>query len=92
MTDEKKNLEEFRAEVYAWMKENKPADPSFLLPQTFMEVGSEEQLEYLRDWQRKVYEAGYIGLNWPKQYGGYGLPASYQHIADRQCLTTGFQL
>jgi alkylation response protein AidB-like acyl-CoA dehydrogenase len=83
MTDEKKNLEEFRAEVYAWMKENKPADPSFLLPQTFMEVGSEEQLEYLRDWQRKVYEAGYIGLNWPKQYGGYGLPASYQHIADQ---------
>ena len=83
MTDDKKNLEEFRAEVNAWMKENKPADPGFLLPQTFMEVGSEEQLDFLRDWQRKVYEAGYIGLNWPKQYGGYGLPASYQQIADQ---------
>ena len=82
MTDNKQELEEFRAEVSAWMKENKPADPGFLLPQTFMEVGSEEQLEFLRNWQRKVYEAGFIGLNWPKAYGGYGLPASFQHAAD----------
>ena len=70
MTDNTKELQEFRAEVSAWMKENKPADPGFLLPQTFMEVGTEEQLEFLIKWQRKVYDAGYIGLSWPKEYGG----------------------
>ncbi len=84
MEDNKKQLEEFRAEVSAWMKENKPADPGFLLPQTFMEVGSEEQLSFLREWQRKVYDAGYLGMSWPKEYGGRGLPPVYQQIADQE--------
>ena len=84
MTDNTKELQEFRAEVSAWMKENKPADPGFLLPQTFMEVGTEEQLEFLIKWQRKVYDAGYIGLSWPKEYGGGGLTQAYQRIADEE--------
>ncbi|MCP4754585.1 MAG: acyl-CoA dehydrogenase [Proteobacteria bacterium] len=84
MEDNIKELEAFRAEVSAWMKENKPADPGFLLPQTFMEVGSEEQLDFLRKWQRKVYDAGYVGMSWPKEYGGRGLPAIYQQIADQE--------
>ena len=55
MTEDLTELEEFRAEVSSWLKENTPTDPGFLLPQTFMEVGSEEQLVFLRDWQCKVY-------------------------------------
>ena len=86
MTENAKELQEFRAEVSAWMKENKPADPGFLLPQSFMEVGSEEQLEFLKAWQLKVYEAGYLGLAWPKEYGGYGKPAIYQQIADEEMM------
>lgn len=81
---EEKELKEFRAEVSAWMKENKPQDPGFLLPQTFMEVGTEEQLDFLRRWQRKVYDAGYLGMSWPKEYGGGGLPPVYQMIADEE--------
>jgi len=84
MENTKKELKEFRAEVSAWMKKNKPKDPGFLLPQTFMEVGSEEQLDFLRDWQRKVYDAGYLGMAWPKEYGGRGLPSVYQNIADEE--------
>ncbi|MBW2181837.1 MAG: acyl-CoA dehydrogenase family protein [Deltaproteobacteria bacterium] len=84
MENTKKELQEFRAEVSAWMKENKPKDPGFLLPQTFMEVGSEEQLDFLRDWQRKVYDAGYLGMSWPEEYGGRGLPSVYQNIADEE--------
>jgi len=84
MKEDKKALEAFRAEVSAWLEENKPADPGFLLPQTFMEVGTEEQLGFLRNWQRKVYEAGYIGITWPKEYGGRGLSAAYQRIADQE--------
>jgi len=37
---------EFRSEVSAWMKDNRPADPGFLLPQSFMEVGSDQQLDF----------------------------------------------
>jgi alkylation response protein AidB-like acyl-CoA dehydrogenase len=78
-----RELAEFDAEVNAWMAENKPPDPGFLLPETFMEVGNDQQFEFLRDWQRRVYDAGYVGMAWPKAYGGGGLPQTYQDIATR---------
>ena len=80
----KQELDEFRAQVSAWMKDNKPADPGFLLPQTFMEVGSEQQLEFLREWQHKIWAAGYLGMAWPKEYGGGGVPPMFQRIADQE--------
>ena len=33
-----------------------------------------QQFNFLREWQNKVYEAGYLGAHWPKEYGGGGLP------------------
>ena len=33
-----------------------------------------------RDWSRKLYDAGYAGLTWPKEYGGAGAPYSHQAI------------
>ena len=39
---------------------------------SFMEVGTDEQFEYLRAWQAKVYAAGYLGMSWPSAYGGGG--------------------
>ncbi|MDX1382371.1 MAG: acyl-CoA dehydrogenase family protein [Thermoanaerobaculia bacterium] len=77
-------LEEFRAEVAAWLEANRPQAPDFLLPETFMEVGTDQQFEYLRDWQRKVYEAGYLGMAWPAEYGGGGRPQAYQDVVDRE--------
>jgi alkylation response protein AidB-like acyl-CoA dehydrogenase len=77
-------LEEFRSEVRAWLQANRPAEPGFLLPESFMEVGTDEQFEYLRDWQRKVYEAGYLGMAWPKEYGGGGRPQAYQDIVNAE--------
>lgn len=82
----KQELDEFRGEVRAWFGENKPADPGFLLPQTFMEVGTDEQFYFLRDWQRKVYEAGYLGMAWPKEYGGGGKPQALQDIVTREMV------
>ena len=74
----------FRKEVSAWLRANKPADPGFLLPQSFMEVGSEQQLDFLREWQYKVWQAGYLGMAWPRQYGGQGLDPVFQSIADQE--------
>lgn len=82
-------LQEFRAQVAAWMRANKPADPGFLLPQTFMEVGDERQLEFLREWQHKVWAAGYLGMAWPKQYGGGGMAPVFQSIADQEMRRAG---
>jgi len=63
--------EEFRLKVRDWLQKNAPEDlrrAEFLSPV----VGSvEEKLNELKDWHRKVYEAGLIGIWWPKEYGGY---------------------
>jgi alkylation response protein AidB-like acyl-CoA dehydrogenase len=79
-------LNEFRAEVSAWLLENTPRDPGFLLPQSFMEVGTDQQFEFLRDWQRRVYEAGYLGLAWPAEYGGGGGDQAFQDIATAEMV------
>jgi alkylation response protein AidB-like acyl-CoA dehydrogenase len=77
-------LEAFREEVAQWFRANRPPEPDFLLPESFMEVGSEEQFVYLRDWQRKLYDAGYLGMAWPSAYGGGGRPQAYQDIVNAE--------
>jgi alkylation response protein AidB-like acyl-CoA dehydrogenase len=77
-------LAEFRDEVAAWFSENAPKNPGFLLPETFMEVGTDQQFEFLRDWQQKVYEAGYLGMAWPQEYGGGGRAQVFQDIASAE--------
>lgn len=76
-------LVDFEQQCEAWFAENTVADPGFMLPLTFMEVSNDEQFDFLRDWQRKVYEAGYLGMSWPVEYGGYGMHPEYQRIATR---------
>ena len=84
MTEKASDLDAFRTEVSAWLKENAPTDPGFLLPESFMEVGTDQQFEFLRAWQNKVYKAGYLGMAWPKEYGGGGRPQIYQDIVTRE--------
>ncbi len=84
LTDQEKA--EFKAEFAAWLDANKPPEPDFMLPQSFMEVGSDEQFEYLRDWQRKVYDAGYLGMAWPAEYGGGGKPQELQDIVTAEMV------
>jgi alkylation response protein AidB-like acyl-CoA dehydrogenase len=78
-----KDLDAFTQDAQNWFKENTPRDTDFMLPLTFMEVGTDEQFHFLRDWQNKVYEAGYLGAHWPKEYGGGGLDKSFQDAATR---------
>jgi alkylation response protein AidB-like acyl-CoA dehydrogenase len=35
---------------------------------------------YDTGWQRKLYEAGYAGINWPTEFGGRGAPLSEQLV------------
>jgi len=76
------DLDRFRAEVRSWLDENAPPKPSFKLPDSFLEVSSDEQFEYLRAWQRAVYDAGYLGMSWPEAFGGGGRPQVDQDIVN----------
>ena len=74
-------IDAFKRDCEAWFSAHKPASPDFMVPQTFMEVGTQQQFDFLRRWQRKVYEAGYLGIAWPKEYGGGGGAQIFQDIA-----------
>jgi len=80
-------LADFEKQCDAWFAENTVRDPGFMLPLTFMEVSTDQQFDFLRDWQRKVYEACYFGMSWPTEYGGYGMHPEYQRIATRVMKT-----
>jgi len=82
--EESPALGSFRAEVRAWIATNRPAAPSFKLPQSFLEVESPEQFEFLRDWQQKVYDAGYLGFDVPEEYGGRGVNRDKHRIVQEE--------
>jgi len=43
----------------------------------------------LRDWQRDLYEAGLVGISWPKEFGGRGGTASEQLVANLEMTRAG---
>lgn len=68
--------EEYRQHVRGWLINNIPegwGTPEFDWPDDEAEQG-----RMLRDWDRKLYEGGFAGISWPKEYGGQGLT----HIED----------
>jgi alkylation response protein AidB-like acyl-CoA dehydrogenase len=89
MSDRKAALKAFQQEVSAWMSENVPTDPGFLLPLSFLEVGTEQQLDFLREWQHTLWRAGYLGMHWPKEYGGQSADPAYQFIVDKELVRHG---
>jgi alkylation response protein AidB-like acyl-CoA dehydrogenase len=62
--------EAFRQRVRRWLEANIPDDwTKFGLS----EVPRPEAYAFLRKWQATLYDAGFIGITWPKEYGGQGL-------------------
>jgi len=64
--------ETFRADVRSWLEQNIPREWTRRVMAS-SEVPRPEAYEFLRSWQHKLYDAGFIGLTWPKEYGGRGL-------------------
>ncbi len=56
----------FRDEVRTWLKANKPSGAAAVAE------GQKAFIEGRRAWQKKLHEAGYVGITWPKEYGGRG--------------------
>ncbi len=79
-SEESEELTKFRTETRDWVAKNKPKPPGFKLPQSFLEVESDRQFEFLRDWQMLVYDAGLLGYDVPKEYGGQGVDPDRHRI------------
>ena len=67
----------FRDEVRAWFAANVPKD---WVKRRNAEESMEARFDYLRLWQRKLYDAGWAGISWPKEYGGRGASLMEQVI------------
>ena len=73
----------FRDEVRDWLKRN--------LPRSWVErlhggsdIPRPDAYEFLRQWQRKLNEAGFVGLTWPKESGGRGLTFMEEMILQQE--------
>jgi alkylation response protein AidB-like acyl-CoA dehydrogenase len=66
---------QFRSGVRTWVEANLPADKRG-------GRGGAQRFDdpFMREWSRTLFEAGYAGLTWPKEYGGQGAPPSFQAI------------
>jgi len=64
--------EAFREEVRGWLEANIPRDWSNRVMAS-ADVPRPEAYGLMRRWQRTLHDAGFIGLTWPKEYGGRGL-------------------
>ena len=70
--DVSKEEREFRAHVRDWLHDNNPKEKR--------PDDAREALAFDREWQRRQFEGGFAGVNWPKAFGGAGLSAIEQFI------------
>lgn len=59
----------FRDTLRQWLQDNLPVGWGTTV---FEPVELHEKIAFLKAWSRKLYEAGYAGLAWPRAYGGAG--------------------
>jgi alkylation response protein AidB-like acyl-CoA dehydrogenase len=71
--------ESFRAELRAWLAAN--------LTEAFREnrtMTFPEKVAVRRAWQKTLFEAGWIGIGWPKAYGGRGASLMQEAIYNEE--------
>jgi len=70
--------EEFREELQEWLEENLP--DGWLEGDRDLPEDRDEREQFLRDWQRTLYEGNWAGIHWPEEYGGRGASLIEQTI------------
>jgi alkylation response protein AidB-like acyl-CoA dehydrogenase len=78
--------EAFRAEVRAWLDANLPPDWQHRGVGGYRE---EEDEEIQREWQRRLYEGGWLTLAWPRERGGRGATPVMQSIYQEELALSG---
>jgi alkylation response protein AidB-like acyl-CoA dehydrogenase len=67
--------EAFRAELREWLRANVPVSPPVAAQPSLA-----EEVAFLRAWQRTLAAAGWVGLHWPREYGGRGATVIENYI------------
>jgi alkylation response protein AidB-like acyl-CoA dehydrogenase len=88
---EVEDLDSFRTRLRGWLKENMPREE----PRAAAvrgQLSDEEELADVqrnRDLQRKLYDGGFAGIVFPKEYGGAGLTNAHQTVFNQEIV--GYQ-
>ncbi len=85
---ESEKLEALRREIRVWLRANLPegwGTPEYVPPAPF----TREQHELGKEWTRKLYDAGYTGFGYPKEYGGIERPKEEIAIIREEMSRTG---
>jgi alkylation response protein AidB-like acyl-CoA dehydrogenase len=78
---------EYRAKVRAWLEEHASEAP-VLRGEGAIE-DEDEAIAAHRAWQRKLAEGGFVGVTWPKEYGGHSLGPLEQVIVNQEINRAG---
>ncbi len=62
----------FRAKCRDWLHANVPTDKR--------PIDAVDAIDFDKAWQRRLFDAGWAGINWPTDYGGRGLSLIQQVI------------
>src|SRR6266581_3389711 len=74
---------QFRHNLRTWLEKSLPELP---WPEPADLV---EKAPFWRQWQAMLFEAGYAGLTWPREYGGQGLDERMRAIFGEECDLAG---
>src|SRR3989441_10988993 len=72
----------FRRDLRSWLEENVPRD---LGPERTAGLPEDERIRRLRAWQRRMAEARWVGITWPREYGGRdaGIPQQLVYVEEK---------
>jgi alkylation response protein AidB-like acyl-CoA dehydrogenase len=77
--------EAFRQELRAWLQKNRPEQSSADDDRTdFMHEGSKDDWQRRLQWHRKMHSGGWVGISWPREYGGRGATLTQQLIYNEE--------
>ncbi|GBE65946.1 acyl-CoA dehydrogenase [Mycobacterium sp. MFM001] len=78
------SVAQFAERARAWLADNMPRiDPD---NPPFADRGEEASWQRARELQRRLYDGGFAGICFPREYGGLGLDIEYQKAFDVECL------
>ena len=74
----------FQREVRTWLKRNVPKRDRSDNP--VEGAPDKTRIVKAKAWQRKVYDAGYLAMGWPREYGGQGANVMRQTIVNEEMV------
>jgi len=78
--------EALRRRLRTWLAANLPRSRR---DDRSVEYGEPERIPAAKAWQRKLYEAGFVAMRWPREYGGQGADVLEQTIVDDELVRAG---